>query len=143
MEVPFSWTPTGWFMIGWSAEFPAGEVRPLRYFGEELVAYRGEDGGELHVLQAHCPHLGAHMGHGGTVVGECVECPFHGWVWGPDGANERIPYQERPNRSRRVRVWPVREQYGCIFLWHQPDGEQPTWSMPDIFLSFPQFETDP
>jgi len=25
-------------MIGWSAEFPQGEVRPLRYFGEDLVA---------------------------------------------------------------------------------------------------------
>ena len=22
MEVPFTWKPTGWFQIGWSAEFP-------------------------------------------------------------------------------------------------------------------------
>ena len=31
---------------------PRGEVRPLRYFGEDLVAYRDESG-ELHVLTRH------------------------------------------------------------------------------------------
>ena len=99
MKVPFTWKVTGWFMVGWSAEFPIGEVRPLHYFGEDLVAYRDESG-ELHVLEAHCKHLGAHIGHGGTVVGDCVECPFHGWRWGPDGANRYIPYQpDRPNRG--------------------------------------------
>jgi 3-ketosteroid 9alpha-monooxygenase subunit A len=48
VKVPFTWKVTGWFMIGWSPEFPVGEVRPLHYFGEELVAYRDVDG-ELHV----------------------------------------------------------------------------------------------
>jgi phenylpropionate dioxygenase-like ring-hydroxylating dioxygenase large terminal subunit len=58
-------------MVGWSPEFPIGEVRPLHYFGEDLVAYRDE-GGELHVMEAHCKHLGAHIGHGGIVVGDCA-----------------------------------------------------------------------
>jgi hypothetical protein len=35
------------------------------------------------VLSAHCRHLGAHIGHGGTVNGDRVVCPFHGWEWGP------------------------------------------------------------
>jgi phenylpropionate dioxygenase-like ring-hydroxylating dioxygenase large terminal subunit len=51
--VPFTWKVTGWFMIGWSPEFPIGEVRPLHYFGEDLVAYRDEHG-QLRVLDAHC-----------------------------------------------------------------------------------------
>ena len=29
MKVPFTWKVTGWFMVGWSPEFPVGEVRPL------------------------------------------------------------------------------------------------------------------
>jgi nitrite reductase/ring-hydroxylating ferredoxin subunit len=70
VKVPFTWKVTGWFMIGWSAEFPVGEVRPLGYFGEDLVGYRDESG-ELHLLQAHCRHLGAHIGHGGKVIGDC------------------------------------------------------------------------
>src|ERR1700757_2047687 len=102
VKVPFTWKVTGWFMVGWSPEFPVGEVRPLHYFGEDLVAYRDEFG-ELHVLEAHCKHLGAHIGHGGSVVGDCVQCPFHGWRWGPDGTNRYIPYQpERSNRAVRL-----------------------------------------
>ncbi|SON62868.1 3-ketosteroid-9-alpha-monooxygenase, oxygenase component [Mycobacterium simulans] len=143
MKVPFTWKVTGWFMIGWSPEFPIGEVRPLRYFGEDLVAYRTESG-EVQVLEAHCKHLGAHIGHGGKVVGDCVQCPFHGWRWGPDGTNRYIPYQpDRPNRALRLRVFPVMEQYGCVFAWHHPHGKEPQWQMPDIFGKFPQFETDP
>jgi 3-ketosteroid 9alpha-monooxygenase subunit A len=42
VKMPFTWKPTGWFMIGWSPEFPAGEVRALHYFGEDLVAYRDD-----------------------------------------------------------------------------------------------------
>src|SRR5205085_12180493 len=113
------WRPTGWYQIGWSAEFPAASVRPLHYFGEDLVAYRGEDGG-LRVLEAHCKHLGAHIGHGGRVVEDCVQCPFHGWRWGGDGENVSIPGETRPNRSKRLRVWPVVEQHGLVFLWHHP-----------------------
>jgi phenylpropionate dioxygenase-like ring-hydroxylating dioxygenase large terminal subunit len=142
MKIPFTWRPTGWFMIGWSIEFPLEQVRPLRYFGEDLVAYRSP-GGELHLLNAHCPHLGAHIGHGGKVRGECVECPFHGWVWGPDGTNRSIPYEDRPNRSKSLRAWTVREQHGCVFVWHQPQGEAPRWDLPDIFGAFPQLPQDP
>ena len=142
MNEPFTWRPTGWFQIGWSSDFPLGEVQPLHYFGEELVAYRDENG-QLHVLDAYCRHFGAHIGHGGRVKGECVTCPYHGWVWGPDGTNVSIPYQDKPNKSQSLRVWPVNEQYGCSFMWHHPHGKPPSWDMPDVYRSFPQFETDP
>jgi 3-ketosteroid 9alpha-monooxygenase subunit A len=66
MKVPFTWKVTGWFMVGWTAEFEVGDVKPLRYFGEDLVAYRDE-AGELHVMSAHCRHLGASLAHGGKV----------------------------------------------------------------------------
>jgi phenylpropionate dioxygenase-like ring-hydroxylating dioxygenase large terminal subunit len=142
VDVPYTWRPTGWFQIGWSRDFPADRAVALRYFGEDLAAWRGDDGA-LHVSQAHCPHFGAHLGHGGRVDGDCVTCPYHGWVWGPDGENVAIPYEDRPNRSKRLRVWPVVEQYGSVYLWHHPEAASPTWEMPDIFTSFPQFETDP
>lgn len=142
MKVPFTWKPTGWYQIGWSADYPSASAVPLRYFGEDLVAYRGEDG-SLHVLEAHCKHLGAHLGHGGKVVGDCVQCPFHGWQWGPDGTNTAIPDQASPNRARKLRVWPVMEQYGLVFLWHHPHGEPPSWQMLDIFGCYPEFPGSP
>ena len=141
MKVPFTWKPTGWFMIGWSAEFPTGEVRPLRYFGEDLVAWRTDDG-ELQVMEAHCPHLGAHLGHHGRVDGDCVVCPYHGWGYGTDGVNRFIPYEDRPNITKKLRAWSVVEQHECVFLWHQPHRQPPRWEMPDIFTSFPSLDVD-
>src|SRR5262245_36038191 len=70
--------PRGWFMVCYSDELPVGETRPLRYFGQHLAAYRGEDG-QVRVLDAHCPHMGAHLGVKGVVIGNLIACPFHGW----------------------------------------------------------------
>jgi 3-ketosteroid 9alpha-monooxygenase subunit A len=132
MKFPYTWRPTGWFMIGWSAEFPVGTSKPLKYFGQELAAYRTE-AGALHVLDAHCPHLGAHLGHGGKVVDDCIACPYHGWTWGPDGTNRSIPYEDRPNVSKTIRSWEICEQHECVFMWHDPAGGPPRWELPDIF----------
>jgi hypothetical protein len=30
VKVPFTWKITGWFMVGWSPEFPVGETRTLQ-----------------------------------------------------------------------------------------------------------------
>ena len=91
LDIPF---PLGWFPAMLSEELAAGEVRPLRYFGRDLVIWRGEDG-RARMLDAHCRHLGAHMGHGGRVVGELLECPFHAWRYDGHGVVAQIPYAER------------------------------------------------
>lgn len=133
--------PTGWFQVAWSGEIPVASARPLKAFGRDLVAYRTETG-ELVVLDAHCRHLGAHLGYRGTVIGDCVQCPYHGWRWGPDGSNALIPYQEQPSRSRLGR-WDVVERHGLVFLWHDPNGggPRPGWDIPDLFTDFPEVPT--
>lgn len=122
--------PTGWFQVAWSWDVPAGGVKPLRYLGEDLVLFRDLHG-TAHVLDAYCQHLGASLAHGGCVVSEGIVCPFHGWVWGPDGRNVSIPYQDRPNKARRIRTWHVRERNECIYLWHDADGREPSWELPE------------
>ena len=142
MKVPFTWKPTGWFMVAWSQEIATGSVKPLQYFGGHQVAYRTEDG-ELHVLDAHCPHLGAHLGHGGKVQGECIVCPYHGRGYGPDGVNRFIPYEDRPNPSHSLKSWPLEEKHGCVFMWHDPAGGPPRWELPDLFTVIDHLPADP
>lgn len=127
-----SMKPTGWFHIAWSAEIPPGGVRPLKYFGQELVAFR-TIGGELSVLDAHCAHMGAHLGYGGKVKDDCIACPYHGWRWAVDGSNALIPYQDNTMR-KKLRRWETVEQHEMVFLWHDPAGgpAQRDW-LPDIF----------
>lgn len=127
-----SMLPTGWFQVAWSADVNVGEVVPKHYFGRDLVVFRELDG-RIRVLDAHCQHLGASLAHGGCVVEEGIQCPFHGWVWSGDGRNVRIPYQERPNKGRRVRSYPVGEVNDSIYIWHDSESRPPMWEVPNAF----------
>jgi phenylpropionate dioxygenase-like ring-hydroxylating dioxygenase large terminal subunit len=128
---PFSPYPGGWFQVGFSGELAAGAVRPLSCFGQELVLFRTE-AGEAVVLDAHCPHLGAHLGHGGCVRGESIVCPFHNWRFDAQGRLVEIPYARRARRpDASLRRWPVHETCGVILVWNSPSGAEPGWRMPD------------
>jgi len=121
--------PAGWFQIAWSAEVADGMVVPLRYFGRDLVAFRGE-AGRLHVMDAICPHMGAHLGHGGCVEADNIVCPYHGWVWGPDGRNVLVPSEGKSTDRRRLGVWPAAEANGIIWTWFDEAGREPLWEAP-------------
>lgn len=127
MDIPF-----GWFFVGYSDELAAGEVRPLHYFGRDLVMFRNA-AGEAAVLDAHCPHLGAHLGHGGTVDGASIRCPFHGWAYRPDGFCSDVPYAKTmPPITRRqpiIRSYPVTEANGVIWAWYHPADAAPMFEV--------------
>ncbi|MET3861610.1 3-ketosteroid 9alpha-monooxygenase subunit A [Dietzia sp. 2505] len=132
---PLPMTPTGWFQVAWSAEVPVGHVHRVTAFGEDLVAWRSRSG-RVTVMDAYCKHLGAHLGHGGTVVDETIQCPFHGWQWNPDGRNTAIPYADRPNLGRKIRTYPVVERNESIYIWHDLEGREPYFDVPDVFTSW-------
>lgn len=61
------------------------------FSGLELAVFR-DAYGEVHALDAYCPHLGANLAVGGKVKGKCLECPFHAWRFnGEDGRCTHIP----------------------------------------------------
>ncbi len=120
----------GWFAVAIADEIAPGSVKPLHYFGRDLVVFRTE-AGESGVFDAHCPHLGAHFGHGGRVEGEALRCPFHGWQFGTDGACTTIPYAKRIPPSARAGAWQVRERNGFILTWHDALGREPWYEVPE------------
>lgn len=121
----------GWFVVAFSSEIASGELRPIRYFARDLVLFRSESG-EAAVVDAHCPHLGAHIGFGGEVVGEGVRCPFHAWRFDGRGRCVEIPYASRIPARARLGAYPVVERNGMIFVWHDPEGGQPRYEIPTI-----------
>ena len=122
--------PNGWFAVEFSRELREGDVKPIYYCGEDLVLFRTRSG-EAKVLDAFCPHLGAHLGHGGRVMAETIRCPFHAWQYdGTTGECTHIPYCDRVPPKARVRAWPVQEKNGFIWIWYHSEGEDPTWDFP-------------
>lgn len=127
-----SMRPTGWFQVAWSAEIAPESITNLRYFSQDLIAWR-DSNGFVQVMDAYCEHLGAHLGHGGRIDNDVVVCPFHGWEWNAQGRNVCIPYQDRPNNARRIRAWPVTERNESVYVWHDADGREPFFDVPDVF----------
>ncbi|MFZ4811880.1 MAG: aromatic ring-hydroxylating oxygenase subunit alpha [Ilumatobacteraceae bacterium] len=123
--------PFGWFVLAWSHELEPLGVLPRRAFGTELVLWRDELG-TAHVHDAYCPHLGAHLGHGGTVSGCDIVCPFHAWQFDADGRNTNIPYSQRTNGKARLRTYPVIERNGLVMAWYHPHEEPPSWEIPEV-----------
>ncbi|MEU4298835.1 Rieske 2Fe-2S domain-containing protein [Kitasatospora aureofaciens] len=65
----------GWYLLAFRSEL-ADEITPLAIGPRRLIALREDE--RLRVLDASCPHRGAHLGYGGRREGDCVVCPFHG-----------------------------------------------------------------
>ena len=130
LALPGNRYPTGWFQVAWSDEIAVGEVHPVQYFGEDIVLWRGESG-VLSATDAYCLHLGGNLGVKGTVCGEDIVCPWHGWNWSGEGRNTLIPYSAQSCKPNlQLRVWPLREAYGCVLLWHDLAGGPPAWEPP-------------
>jgi 3-ketosteroid 9alpha-monooxygenase subunit A len=133
--------PYGWYFIGYSDELAPGDVRHHHYFGRDLVIFRNEHG-VAGLLDAYCPHLGAHLGHGGQVKGDSIHCPFHGWSYRPDGFCSGIPYAKvMPAITQRqavIHAYPLTEANGIIWGWYHPANIAPLFEVE----VYPEF-TDP
>ncbi len=123
--------PNGWYSIVSSADLAPGDIRPVIAVGRELVTYRTE-AGEARVIDAHCPHLGAHLG-GGWVTGEHINCPYHGWTFDGDGTCVDISYTESRIPSRAcIPTYPVVEQDGFVYFWYHAGGVDPQYEIPRV-----------
>ena len=136
--------PRGWFMIARADEVSKKPLN-LRYFGQDMVLYRG-DSGRLVLMDAYCPHMGTHIGQNETsyvvmdnehVDGDNIRCPYHGWQFGPDGKCIEIPYSPAPiPASACIRTYPVQEWGGSVLMWHDTEQGEPNFDPPEL----PQWE---
>ncbi len=120
--------PFGWFCIAYSDELEIGEVRNIHYFDRDMVLFRTESG-KVGLSDPACPHLGAHLGHGGKVKGESIRCPFHHWQYDTRGVITDIPYASRipPKWEGKpcLKTYPVCELNEVIWAWYHPQDLPP------------------
>lgn len=123
--------PNGWFVAELSENLKNGQIIERKFCGEDVIIFRTESGQAV-VMEAYCPHMGAHFAHGGFVEGESVVCPFHGFCFDGKGDCTKTGYGTPPPPKAKTRVWPVKEQNGLIIAYHHESGvvEEPNWSIP-------------
>jgi nitrite reductase/ring-hydroxylating ferredoxin subunit len=122
--------PRSWWPVAFTSDVPTGKVIPARLLERDVVFWRDQSG-TLNCMAAHCPHLGAHLGKGGEVIGDELRCPFHGWGYRPDGHLASCPGPKRPRRNLVANpTYRVLERYGGVFLWN--GGGEPDIELPDI-----------
>lgn len=116
-----------WYPICTITELEEQNPQRVELLGVRLVAFRGEDG-IARVLADTCIHRGGSLGKG-KVIGNCVQCPYHGWQFDGSGACTKIPTMgdKKPPGRAKVDSYPVQEKYGIVFafLGDLPEAERP------------------
>jgi phenylpropionate dioxygenase-like ring-hydroxylating dioxygenase large terminal subunit len=117
--------PLSWYLLGRSRELRRDRPIAREIAGRRLVAYRTPEGRPV-LLESRCCHLGADLSLG-RVCGDAIQCPFHHWEFGPDGACTKIPVRDDIPRWARQTSYPVVERHGLVFFFN---AVEPLFSLP-------------
>jgi nitrite reductase/ring-hydroxylating ferredoxin subunit len=120
--------PASWYRFGAARELRDGPVTKT-VLGRPLVAFRTARG-QLTIMTARCSHLGANLG-GGQVVGETIQCPFHGWRYGTDGQCVHVPATGPAPAFARQACYPAVERHGSVYFFNGPEPLFPLPFFPD------------
>lgn len=109
-----------WYAAERSEKLTADKPLRVRMLSHEFVLFR-DSKGKAHCLSDTCIHRGAALS-GGKVMGDCVQCPYHGWQYNGSGRCVSIPSLGPEGRKKvpprgQVDGYPTEERYGLIFVF--------------------------
>ena len=103
-----------WYVAATDAEIgrkPLGRM----ILGDPIVLFRAEDGTPV-AFEDRCPHRHLPLSMG-KLVGDTLQCLYHGLRFARDGHCVYIPGQEQIPQAAKVRCYPVVERYHWIWIW--------------------------
>lgn len=116
-----------WIALTRTRNIAMNKPRTIQWKRGPLVAYRNKTN-EVVVVPGRCLHRGMDLSAGKIKESGCLECPYHGWTYGPGGQYQRPFSDERQNQAMPYRFV---EQDGL--LWAGPidgSGEPPKVNAP-------------
>jgi len=110
--------PNMWYVVLESKEIRRGKPVGVTRLGEKMVFWR-DTHDRIACAIDQCPHRGAALS-AGKQVGDCLQCPFHGFEFDSSGRCTLIPangqFSEVP-KVFKIKTYPVQELHGLIYLW--------------------------
>jgi vanillate O-demethylase monooxygenase subunit len=118
-----AWLRDCWQVAAFSSDIGAAIVA-RRYLDEPVILYRTGDG-IVHALADRCAHRALPLSKG-RLVGDVVQCGYHGMRYGTDGVCVGVPGQDNIPARAVVRAYPLTERYGFVWIWMgDPAGADP------------------
>jgi vanillate O-demethylase monooxygenase subunit len=112
--VPVVYLRNAWYAATWERDIGSTPVG-LTVLGEHVVVYRTASG-HYAALADECAHRKTPLSIG-RVVGEHLECGYHGMRYDDCGACVSAPTNGTVPPGVSVRSYPVTVKYGLVWIW--------------------------
>ena len=103
-----------WYAAGFPDEI-GRKLLSRTFLDEKVVLFRREDGG-LVALEDRCAHRRLPLS-AGKLLGDAVQCGYHGLVYDCSGACIKVPGQVEVAPGARVRRYPLVERFHYVWIW--------------------------
>jgi renierapurpurin 18,18'-hydroxylase len=105
-----------WYVVARSVEVQAEPIS-VTLWQQTIVLFR-DAAGRIQALEDRCPHRQVKLSHG-KVVGDRLECAYHGWCFDGAGQCVAVPYltEQQKLPTCRLKQYPVVEQDGFVWLF--------------------------
>jgi vanillate O-demethylase monooxygenase subunit len=125
-----------WYVAGASHEV-GRQILKRTIADQQLILYRTEAGKPVVMLDL-CPHRHAPLSLG-RLVGDNVECGYHGITFDCSGRCVRIPGEGRILERFHAHTFPALERWGFIWIWlgEKEKADESKLPMPFKFQSEP------
>ena len=119
-----------WYVAAHAVEL---SHRPLarRICGVPLVFWRRQDK-RVVAIDDRCPHRRYPLSKG-DLVGDDIQCAYHGIRFGPDGHCTHIPAQSEIPAGFASRAYPVVEKTALVYVWMGEAEKADESLIPDFF----------
>jgi vanillate O-demethylase monooxygenase subunit len=118
-----------WYVAALDEELQAGQLLARTYLGENIVLFRAPDG-TPRALQDRCPHRFAPLS-AGKLVGDAIQCGYHGLTFDAAGACVRNPHGPAP-KAACVKPYAVRERHRLLWIWMGDAASADDTMIPDF-----------
>ena len=117
-----------WYAAAWDDEVTNTPLART-ILDEPVVLFRTPEGG-LAALEDRCCHRALPLSMG-SVVGETLQCAYHGLRFDARGRCVAVPGQSTIPPGAGVRAWPVVERHGWVWIWMGDAAAADPASIPD------------
>lgn len=121
-----------WYVAAYPRELTR-EPMAREMLGEKVMFFRGE-AGEPRALGNLCPHRFASL-HTGKLVGDTIECPYHGLRFDVRGACVHNPHGDgQVPPEAKVKAYPLAERHDLIWIWMGEPARADVALIPDFSI---------